>query len=374
MAEHLKKVLAAAGRLRERAVSACFSATFRVPGANFGRRMRLVRSQEHTAGGGTMGRRRGSGCEAARLSQALRRAEPEARVKLPLLLVRGTRPGWGLSGDGKQTRKGAWGETPPRRLPPDCEQEEAGSRAWSAQGGVSGWFARRNLTWAGLWRGRCPPLPAGHRPLLSALTSPSHPGPSPQGLKWRLHPHGWLGGRLAQAGCQLREKTALEGPRRCPELCPHVLPKPCLVPQGEGKAQSHWSPSSSENDIHSWIRRVEEIVRHPPTPCPGPGRHACLPTAVHITTNWVTCSNRNLSSYTSGPKHPDQGVGTPSRSSRGGPSRLSQLLRVQELLGLWSHPPSLCSVVAGPLRLLCLSQGQWLLGLGGTQVIQDNLI
>ena len=52
MAEHLKKVLAAAGRLRERAVSACFSATFRVPGANFGRRMRLVRSQEHTAGGG----------------------------------------------------------------------------------------------------------------------------------------------------------------------------------------------------------------------------------------------------------------------------------------------------------------------------------
>ena len=75
---------------------------------------------------------------------------------------------------------------------------------------------------------------------------------------------GW-GGRLAQAGCQLREKAALEGLRRCPGLCPHVLPKPCLeVPQGERKAQSYWSPSSSENDVQSWICKVEAIGHHPP--------------------------------------------------------------------------------------------------------------
>ena len=87
-----------------------------------------------------------------------------------------------------------------------------------------------------------------------------------QGLKWQM-----VGGsHLAQAGCQLREKAALEGLRRCPGLCPHVLPKPCLeVPRGEGKAQSHWSPSSSENDIRSWVRKVQAMEHHPP----GPGMH-----------------------------------------------------------------------------------------------------
>lgn len=44
-----------------------------------------------------------------------------------------------------------------------------------------------------------------------------------------------------------------------------------------------------------------------------------FPTAVQITTTWVTCSNRSLSSYIYGPKHPDQGVRTPSRSSREAP-------------------------------------------------------
>lgn len=80
-----------------------------------------------------------------------------------------------------------------------------------------------------------------------------------------------------------------------------------------------------------------------------------LPTAVQITTTWVTCSNRSLSSYIYGPKHPDQGVRTPSRSSRGGPSRLFQLLGVREPLGLWSHPPNLCSIVTRPLpSVLCV--------------------
>lgn len=185
-----------------------------------------------------------------------------------------------------------------------------------------------------------------------------------QGLKWQM-----VGGsHLAQAGCQLREKAALEGLRRCPGLCPHVLPKPCLeVPRGEGKAQSHWSPSSSENDIRSWVRKVQAMEHHPPAQ-----ECTSLPTAVQITTTWGTGSNRSLSSYISGPKHPDQGVRTPSRSSRGGPSRLSQLLGVQEPLGLWSHPPNLCSVVTQPLpsRLTRMMP----VGFGGTQVIQDNLI
>lgn len=86
--------------------------------------------------------------------------------------------------------------------------------------------------------------------------SPGHPGSQPPGPEAGAAST-WMGVHLAQAGCQPREKAALEGLRRCPGLCPHMLPKPCLeVPWGEGKAQSPWSPSPLESDIPSWNRTV----------------------------------------------------------------------------------------------------------------------
>lgn len=45
-------------------------------------------------------------------AQVLRKEEPETRVKLPPLLMRGARPGRGVSGDEKQTGRGARGERP----------------------------------------------------------------------------------------------------------------------------------------------------------------------------------------------------------------------------------------------------------------------
>lgn len=111
-------------------------------------------------GGGYHGSQRPR-CEAACLSQDLRRAEPEARVKLPSLLARGEGQGQdgagGYQGTGSRPGEGVWGERPPHWPPSDCEQEEAGNRAWSAQGSVSGWFARRKSS-HGLVRveGRCP--------------------------------------------------------------------------------------------------------------------------------------------------------------------------------------------------------------------------
>lgn len=176
MSEHLKGILAAAGRLRERAVSACFSATFRVPGANLGRRMRLVRSQEHTAGGGTMGRRRGSGCAAARLSQALRRVEPEARVKLPLLLMRGTRPGGGCQGTGSRPGKGLG----VRRPHAGCHQTVSRKR----QAVVLG--RHKGVSQDGLHRGTSHGLVRGG----GAAQSPLSPDHSPPGANpCYLHSH-----------------------------------------------------------------------------------------------------------------------------------------------------------------------------------------
>lgn len=47
----------------------------------------------------------------------------------------------------------------------------------------------------------------------------------------------------------------------------------------------------------------------------------------------------------------------------------------QEPLGLWSHPPSLCSIVHGPSPPSSVSFIRMMpVGFWGTQVIQDNLI
>lgn len=77
--------------------------------------------------------------------------------------------------------------------------------------------------------------------------------------------------------------------------------------------------------------------------------HERLPTAEQITTTWVTCSNRNLPSYIPGPEIQIKVSRLLPEALGQDPPTPRQLLGVQGLLQLWSHPPNLCCVVTQPL-------------------------
>lgn len=104
--------------------------------------------------------------------------------------------------------------------------------------------------------------------------------------------------------------------------------------------------------------------------------HECLPTAVQITTTRVTCSHRNLPSYISGPEIQIKVSRLLTEALGEDPPTPRQLLGVQGLLQLRSHPPNLCCVVTQPLSSVSspvsLTRAV-AVGSEGTQAIQDNL-
>lgn len=167
--------------------------------------------------------------------------------------------------------------------PLDNEQEQAGRCARSAQVAVRGHLrmgcteeSRTGLSMEGkLPTLLClptiphqPPTPA-----LSACNTRPHRKPAPGVCSGGLHPRGWWGSSGTGRVPAKREKEALGGLRRCTGLCPLALPKPCLgTPWGEGEAQPHWSPASSESDIISLICKVGAVepprgVRECPPSC-----------------------------------------------------------------------------------------------------------
>ena len=196
------------------------------------------------------------GVQDARLpvsAQVLWKEESETRVKLPPLLVRGqgpdgecqgtrSRPGERLGV--RRPRTGRHRTVSRKRQAALLAQHKGCLRTVSTQDSHE------------LVRGRGDAHPLCLLTTPRRAPTPGHPGSQSPGPEAGAAST-WMGVHLAQAGCQPREKAALKGLRRCPGLCPHVLPKPCLVvPWGEGKAQSPRSPLPSESDIPSWNRKV----------------------------------------------------------------------------------------------------------------------